>query len=262
MAPYTVSLPGLAPFKLFTHERGDAYISRQIEQAGFWEPLESSVVAGLLKPGDVFVDLGANIGYYTVLAAQACGPRGKVYAFEPEPSNIGLLNRNVALNGLGNVTIVDAAASNSTGFAELYLSTENQGDHRLYDNEQRSSHVRVREVALDEWFSERDNRVDFVKMDTQGSEARIIDGMLELISANWRRMRMIVEFWPFGLQGAGDSAAVLVERLRRFDWTVYKLDESLPQQVPTSWDELLVDAETVYHPSTRHFTNLLLAPRQ
>jgi FkbM family methyltransferase len=261
MTFHRVAIDGVPPFRMRTHARGDSYISRQIEEAGVWEPVESALVAQLLRPGDVFVDLGANIGYYTVLAALACGPRGTVHAFEPEPGNFRLLRENVALNGLANVTAVEAAVSSASGSVDLFLSHDNQGDHRIYDNESRASRVRVRQVSLDDWFRGRDSRVDVVKMDTQGSEGRIIDGMEGLIDANRERMRMVVEFWPYGLEGSGDSAAGLVERLARFDFAVSKVDESLPGPVPTSWEALLVEAQGIYHPSTRHYTNLLLVPR-
>jgi FkbM family methyltransferase len=260
MTPHGVSLPGIAAFSLFTYEERDLYISRQIREHGVWEPVESALVLALLKPGDVFLDLGANIGYYSVLASRACGPSGAVYAFEPGPENFRLLQRNLVLNKAGNVTAVNAAAAAATGQGPLFLSADNQGDHRTYDNEGRASSVAVPKFALDEWFSGRDRRIDLVKMDTQGSEAQIVEGMAGLIEENRSRMRMIIEFWPYGLQGAGDSAEALVRRLGRFGFTVHKVDESFAGPRPTTWEELLADAGTIYHPSTRHFTNLLLAP--
>ena len=261
MSVSLVAVPGVGTFQMYTHEKGDKYISRQISEHGVWEPFESRLVARLLKPGDVFLDLGANIGYYTLLAARACGPGGAVFAFEPEPGNFRLLLRNLELNGIRNVTAVNAAADAATGRTALFLSEDNQGDHRIYAGDGRSAPVEVPAVALDDWFAGRDTRIDLVKMDTQGSEARIIDGMAGLIESNRDRIRMIVEFWPFGLAGAGDSARGLVERLRRFGLAVQKIDETHSEPVPTTWEQLLQEAETLYRPATQNFTNLLLSPR-
>jgi FkbM family methyltransferase len=258
--PHRVAPPDSPEFNLYVHEKGDLYISTQIRDHAIWEPVESSVVLGLLGPGEVFLDLGANIGYYTILASFACGPQGAVYAFEPDPANFDLLERNVALNGLRNTVTVNAAVGATTGSVTLFHSEDNRGDHRTYDTGDRTSSVLVRKVALDDWFAGRSSRVDFVKMDTQGSEVEIIDGMRGLIEANRRHLRMVVEFWPFGLAGSGKSAAALVERLRRFGFSVQKVDESAPHPVPTTWETLLAEAETLYHPDTRHFTNLLLLP--
>jgi FkbM family methyltransferase len=244
-----------------THASGDRYISREIAEHGVWEPLESRVFAQLVKPGSIVLDLGANIGYYTVLAGLCAGPRGQVYAFEPESHNVALLRENVALNDLGNVTVAEAAAWSVSNAGELYLSADNKGDHRAYDGGNGAGSVPVQRVALDDWFADRERRIDVVKMDTQGSELRILQGMRGLLDANRGRMRLIVEFWPHGLEGAGDSAAALVELLRGYDFTLSKVDETLTQAQPTEWDRLLEEARTIYHPSTRHYTNLLLVPR-
>jgi FkbM family methyltransferase len=253
-------VPGFPPFRLHTHERPDHYITRDLRKTGMWEPLETSVLLGILAPGSRFVDLGANIGYYTVLASLATGPRGKVYAFEPDPGNFELLERNIALNRVTNVTAVNAAASSHGGTARLFLSADNQGDHRLYDNESRPDSVPVNTVALDDWFLDRDRRIDVIKMDTQGFEVQILDGMRGLLEENCRHLHMIVEFWPFGLQGAGHSAEDLVARLRPLGFKVQKVDERFSEVKPTSWEALIAEAATIYAPSRRDFTNLLLSP--
>lgn len=259
-APATLRVPGVAPFRLFTHDKPDHFISREIVGNGIWEPFETSVVVERLQPGSVFVDLGANIGYYSVVAALASGEAGRVWAFEPEPGNFALLERNIALNGLRNVHAVNAAAASEGGTAELFLSDINQGDHRLYRNEGRSASVTVRRHRLDDWFAGRERRVDMVKMDTQGAEARIVEGALALLRENLGRVSLIVEFWPFGLRGAGDSPERLAQLLQPFGFRVQKIDEDTRSLVPTDWASLLREAGEYYHPDTQRFTNLLLTP--
>ena len=260
MQPYPIRVGDAPPFQLYTQQREDAYISRELETLGVWEPFESGLVLERLRPGAVFLDLGANIGYYTVLASRACGPAGSVIAFEPEPGNYELLERNIALNGLSNVTAVQAAASDRSGTTQLFLSDDNQGDHRLYRNDGRERSVDVPMVALDEWFANRSPRLDVVKMDTQGFEAQIVRGMHGLIEANRAHLHVIVEFWPFGLQGAGSDAESLIALLERWPFTVRKIDEFGRKLEATTWEQLRREAAGQYHPSTGFFTNLLLSP--
>jgi len=249
-------------FPLVAHRRTDHFISRELVDRGIWEPYETEVLLSLLREGSVFLDLGANIGYYTVLASKRCGAQGRVHAFEPEPVNFALLERNVGLNGCENVKLVHAAASDVDGQAELYLSDFNQGDHRLYPSETGREHVGVRTVSIDSYFSGSPAAVDLVKMDTQGCEARIVAGMSGLLAANRGRLAMIVEFWPFGLEGAGDDAASLIRRLEPFGFRVRQIDEIDRSLRETSWPELLRRAATDLHPSTHGFVNLLLTPEE
>ena len=103
-----LNIPGLATnLRLHVHGDHDRFVSRRIAEEGIWEPYETSLVMDLLHPGAVFVDVGANIGYFTVLAATTAG---KVFAFEPDPENFRLLEANLALNALQRkVTAVPAA---------------------------------------------------------------------------------------------------------------------------------------------------------
>ena len=86
----------------------------------------------LVKPGDTIVDAGANFGYYTIIGSPLVGDKGKVYAFQPDPTNFELNQRNVRLNGLTNVVLEQKALSNRKGTLKLYIAGENKGDHRIY----------------------------------------------------------------------------------------------------------------------------------
>ena len=80
---------------MFTHSEQDLFVSRRIREEGFWEPHETSLILELLQPGDTFLDVGANIGYFSILAAAAVGDAGHVIAYEPDPENYRLLQTNV-----------------------------------------------------------------------------------------------------------------------------------------------------------------------
>src|SRR5580658_6921217 len=125
--------PGL---RIEVHSAPDRYISSQIVQSGEWEPFETQIVQCFLRPGDVFVDIGANIGWYTIVAASIVGCDGHVYAFEPARDNFELAARNLILNDLQNVTLEQMAVTDRAGTDLLFLSTENLGDHRLFASDE------------------------------------------------------------------------------------------------------------------------------
>ncbi|MEM6996443.1 MAG: FkbM family methyltransferase, partial [Myxococcota bacterium] len=88
----------------------DRTLSETLWRTGTWEALQTKALLERLEPGDTFVDVGANLGYYTVLAAKKVGPSGRVFAFEPDPESFALLKRNVDRNGLTNITAENKAA--------------------------------------------------------------------------------------------------------------------------------------------------------
>ncbi len=137
---------------------------------GRYEPLQTRVIASLLRPGMQVADIGANIGYYTLLAAGAVGPSGHVWAFEPETSNYDLLLCNIRENKLENVTAEPKAVGAGAGTASLYLSSVNFGDHRLSPSAEPRRSLAVSVCSLDDYFRTRDVALDLVKMDIQGAE--------------------------------------------------------------------------------------------
>ncbi|HET9870069.1 MAG TPA: FkbM family methyltransferase, partial [bacterium] len=171
-----------------------------------YEPLETRLLLEHLAPGQVFVDIGANIGYYTLLAARRVGPEGRVFAFEPDPDNFRLLQKNVAVNGYANVILEPKALSDGEGEADLFLNPLNRGDHRLYDSGDGRVHVRVPRTALGSYFKAVQNRPHFIKMDIQGAEARALAGMRDLV-AGLPRVLLVSEFGPEGLRRSGADPA-------------------------------------------------------
>ena len=129
----------------------DRFITPSLIHAGCFEPFQTELVVNEVRPGDVAIDLGAHIGYYTLLLARLVGPTGRVLAFEPDPDNFALLSRNVEMNGYANVELFNAAASDRPGRSPLFRSPDNAGDHRLHESPgQRRPGVEVEVVAVDE----------------------------------------------------------------------------------------------------------------
>ena len=179
-----------------------------------WEPVLTKLVLDTLREGDTFIDIGANIGYYSLLAARKVGARGRVVAFEPEPRAFSFLEHNVQANGFSNVVVEQKAVSNTPGVLQLYVSTGNLGDHRIFPAAERRQTVEVEAVSLDEYLNQAGAaRVDFIKIDTQGAESLILEGMRGTLRRH-RNARVILEFWPHGLRAAGSSGAQLLLQIR------------------------------------------------
>jgi len=220
-----------------------------------WEPLETEVVKNEVKRGSVVLDIGAHIGYYTLLMARLVGPQGRVFAFEPNPANYDLLRRNVQINSYRNVTIVDRAVAEGRKTVCLHLSADNSGDHRIYDSNDGRNSVEVRCIGLNSYFRRYTRRIDFIKMDIQGAEPGAIRGMSSLLQSH--HPRMVVEFWPFGLTRFGVSGMEFLELLESFDYELFEVDERTSSIEPAAINALVA----AYDPDDefRH-TNLLCVP--
>jgi FkbM family methyltransferase len=137
----------------------------------------------VLKPAGVFYDVGANVGFFTVIAAYLSGPNGRVLAFEPVPENVKAIKRNVGLNRFGMVEVHEVAASRTCGTAELLLA-EYAGGAALASAppppDARGS-IRVRTVALDDLVADGCPPPDVVKIDVEGAEIEVFEGMAHIL---------------------------------------------------------------------------------
>lgn len=178
-------------------EHLDAKDSLNLHVDGLYERFETGLVKRMLKPGQTFIDAGAHIGYYSALAASIVGPQGLVLAFEPDPTNMGLLRQNTERFG-EIVQPREMALADRGGRATLYLSPENTGDNRLYRTAGWQD-LEVDVTTIDE-RPELDGRpVDFLKMDIQGLELKALLGAKETIARS-PSLIGIVEYWPLGLK--------------------------------------------------------------
>jgi FkbM family methyltransferase len=141
-----------------------------------FEKFETQLFQSLLRKGMVVLDIGAYVGYYTLIAAGLVGENGKVFAFEPEPDNYALLLKNLEANKCNNVIPVQKAVSERNGISVLFLSAENEADHRIYDSHDGRESIAVGVTSIDSFFERKDCKVDIVKMDIEGSEMMALQG--------------------------------------------------------------------------------------
>ncbi len=254
----TLEIESLPPFKLFLHP-DDKVVTTWILADGIWESNETHWTMQLVREGDTYVDLGANIGYYTVLASKLVGDTGKVFAFEPDPVNFSILERNVQLNGLTNVVLEQKAVSNEPGTLKLFLNETNKGDHRIFQTEAGQQSVEVEAVRLDDYFADYDKPIDFVKIDTQGAEGVILEGMDGILRKN-EDIVMAIEFFPLGLSGLNFKAEDVVKFLRGHDLMFFDIGPGGNKINNFS----LVNEEYLarYTIKNEYFTNLLVVKGQ
>jgi FkbM family methyltransferase len=179
-----------------------------------WDPVTTRVFKHVVKEGDTVLDLGANLGYYTLLAARLVGTGGRVVAFEPEPRNFRYLVENIHLNNYSQVEAHQMAVSDAGGSTVLYLDEEDSGGHSLRKAAGCVAgvvSVQVDCVALDDFMAQGD-RVDVVKMDVEGYEPRALRGMQQLVAEN-ARMVLLIEFFPRLIREAGSSPEDFVSEL-------------------------------------------------
>lgn len=226
-----------------------------VARAGGYEPYESSLLESLVTPGSTVLDVGANLGLYTLRFARATGPTGQVVAFEPAPPTARLLAHNVRVNGYRHVRVEQRALADGSGVRSLFLSETNIGDHRLHAAEEPRRCIDVEVVRLDDVVQSA-GALSLVKMDIQGGEHAALDGMVRTLDAHPEAW-VATEYWPYGLAAAGRSGAEFLARLRSLGGIVLHIDESRRRVRPID-DEWLA---TTFTTARRNHTNLLVVPR-
>jgi len=212
--------------KMYVNTKDEGVVSSLLIK-GVYEEYQTELFKKLIKPGMVVVDIGANIGYYTLIAARLLKDDGRVYSFEPEPNNYELLVKNIRINGCTNVIPLQKAVSNIGGKVRLFLDEVNLGKHSLSEyNVLKAGFVEVEAVTLDDFFESvvKNNKVNLIKIDTEGAEGLIIEGAGRILSDN--DLKIIMEFWPYGLRNIGTDPLELLHRLQNYGFKIRLIDEA------------------------------------
>ncbi len=203
----------------------------------FWTGLkdlpEIAELRRRIKPGAVFLDIGANFGYYSVRLAAALGGEIEVHAFEPHPDTFARLVGHVERNRLGgSVHPHELALSDVSGPARMAVRADNSGAAHLTaphaepaDAKVAEGGVAVQAMSLDEFARHRNwARLDCIKIDVEGLEARVLRGGRETIGKF--RPAILIEFWTTGLKKAGSSPAELAAVLDELGYRMFGLRSS------------------------------------
>lgn len=249
---------------------GDHMGSRFFLQAYLGRPYEDGcqrLISRLLEPGMTFFDVGANQGLYTMIAARRVGGGGLVVAFEPVPSVMRRLERNVALNGYGNVRTEQVAVSTAEGSVDMHVCRE--GFESLSSLREPAGDVTVRReilrvplVSLDDYVERnRIGGVDLVKIDVEGGELDVLAGG----SALWESRRPVVlcEIEDRRTGTWNYRASRIIEYLedRRYRWFEVLADGTLRPKTPAEDHDLFANCAAVPEEKVPSLGGLVLPPR-
>ena len=206
-------------------------LGRRILCTGFWEPEITALFGELLSPGDVVLDIGANIGYFTLLASKLVRETGKVLAFEPQSSNRALLLENILLNGAQNVQVFAMGLADQNGEARLYRGTPRNPGLSSIRPAQNGPSERIELRRGDEIIS-RDlwQRVRLIKMDIEGAELSALRGLFAVLATN-AAINLLVEVTPSYLEEMGDSEEGLLTFLRELGYAMRIVTEGPAYEV-------------------------------
>ncbi len=187
---------------------------------------EISLLRKYIKKGDTVIDIGANIGYYAAILSNCVGENGQVHCFEPDVSNFTHLEK--ATKAYKNIIINNKAVGPKTEKLKIYTSKELNVDHRTYEPEDYDKVIEIDAVSIDNYFSGTElvevQKIDFIKMDIQGFEMQAIQGMTKTL-ANNQNIKLISEFWPYGLKKAGSSVTDYFNFLQSLHFNCYLLEK-------------------------------------
>jgi len=205
---------------------------------GYYEQYETEIVKGEIKKGDVVLDLGANIGYYTLIFAKLVGESGKVFAFEPEPANFSLLKKNMEINGYNNIILIQKAVSDRDKIIKLYLHKYNKGAHTIYKSYDNQEFVEIKTVKPDDYFENYNGKIDFIKMDIEGSEGLALQGMSKILEKN-KNIKIFTEFNPSLLKNCGTEPENYLNLLIQQGFKLYHINEEENKLNFITADELM-----------------------
>jgi FkbM family methyltransferase len=207
----------------------DAMIAKKIALYGMYEPHLHRLLLESVGAGDTAIDVGANVGLHTIALAQRVGPRGCVFAFEPDPANFSLLQRNIARNHCTNVRAFQTALSDRTGEALLYQSSNNRGALSLCSENVRTpaplAPVAVATRRGDELIPQAVKRLRLVKIDVEGAEPLVVKGLRETLRRH-RGITVVLEFLPTFIRNFGCDPLEFLLDLEREGFHFTMLEES------------------------------------
>ncbi|MFK7831021.1 MAG: FkbM family methyltransferase [Congregibacter sp.] len=275
--------------ELRTHNPQIDLVSRILHERGCWEPFETALWLACQQSASVAVDVGANLGYFSLLSARHFAGPARIIAFEPADDNYRLLCENLRLNGAaGRVEAVAAAlgdveeviagvslghsAGNSAGVSAgvsagtsaasgmLYRSPDNLGDHQTYpgDGQRTTEAISILHGSscLEDMGIEH---IDVLKVDTQGSEYAVIAGLMSVLASSTPTIRILIELTPWSLRCAGRSGSELLALLGQLGLPVSIVDHLEHRLVSSSFSSLTEWSDNVDGVSgDRGFMNIFI----
>ena len=213
---------------------------------GVYGILDTETIKNQISKNEIAIDVGANIGYYTLLFSKLVGSNGKVFAFEPEHNNYCLLKKNITTNNYSNIISEEKAVSDTSGDVNLYLAEDGIVGHRIYNSKKFNKSVKVQKIVLDDYFSKLQllDKINFVKIDVEGFEFGVLKGMEKIIK-NSKNLKLFVEFNRVGIEEAGFEPTQVLDFLYENDFKIFFLDYKKHSVVEADRMKLLTSKENL-----------------
>lgn len=221
--------------KMYVGVKGESYAMEKTFEGyasgKIYEKETTEIFKKVVKEGDIVIDAGANIGYFSLLAARLVGPSGKVFAFEPEPKNYYYLQKNIKLNNYNQVSAFQKAVSDRNGKTKLYICDYDTGHHTInqyngveaYSRGRRTEEhsIEIETVTLDSFLEGKTDHIDIIKMDVEGAEALALAGMDRILRTN-KDLKMFIEFFPLLIENMGSSPGKFIRKLLQdYNFSIY-----------------------------------------
>lgn len=198
----------------------DTGISRELLLFGVHEANSTKVVQEIIKPGMCVLEAGANVGYYACMQAKLVGPTGHIYAVEPSPSNVEMLQRNIKENGFTNMTVLQSAFGAEDGEQPFYVDKRsNLSSFVKRDDLGEYECIPMKIQTIDTYIA--DKKIDMIRMDVEGYEKEILLGAKETLSTRPPKY-FFIEVHSELLAKRGSSTNEVCSYLRKYGYDVYK----------------------------------------
>ena len=232
--------------RLDPSQMSQRFMIQAFDAQQFYETETTQFLGAILRPGDTFIDIGAHVGYFAMVAATFVGAMGSVYAFEPNAENYARLVEHIELNRAWQVQPLHLAVGDHEHVATFFINADNDGGHALWDvalhpqceqtrhgGEQR----RVFVTSLDRFLAERPiGSLRAIKIDAEGSEVAVLRGAARALERHQVPF-VIAEVNRFGLEQMGTSERELRELMAELGyeaWVIVPGETQLAQLLPES----------------------------
>jgi FkbM family methyltransferase len=207
----------------------DEWIQQHIYFLGYFDPMGIRFINNQLYEGEVFIDIGANVGAYSLVASRLVGRSGKVIAFEPVGTIFQRLSENISLNRITNIVAEKRAVLDKNGMTDIYISDkQNMGMSSIFhfnsESGKSGKSEKVEAVSLDDYIEERDiSRINLIKIDIEGSEMLAIKGMQSILERF--HPKILIELKEETFTNSGYQAKDIIDFLAKAGYNKFIIDE-------------------------------------
>jgi len=204
----------------------DEWIQQQIYFLGYFDPTGIRFIKNQLYEGEIFVDIGANIGAYSLIASRLVGKSGKVIAFEPASKSFLRLLKNISLNSITNILPERLAVIDRSTQADLYISgSQNLGMSSIYHHDSETGITeKVEAISLDDYVEKKGiSRISLIKIDIEGSEYLALKGMQKVLTG--MRPKILVELKEETLKNSGYTEKDVMTLFEKAGYSRFMIDD-------------------------------------